>query len=417
MAPTTPPAEDTNAAAFEQIYTQLPDALTTVEGGYQVELAISSLLGGIYPMAAPDRQFGVRNFAELFTDHMAGKRSQKACAVLAGLGAVAPEPAGRRAREALRALARQQTPMPWWATIAGKVRCVETLVGLDVFGDTAQYYALFEYQSQAGGPDHVVVVTVDRNIGVIEEAGVIAPGRPVLAGLRAADVTAVGLAAIDPAVLRAEVYEAIERTDAMPQPPGAQAYLDQWAFLLARIRALPEGGRSGRPEPLTEVARDELVQTFMTDTGDDLARARNVDRAVVARGARLAIDYAVDVNSGDPLRWSPVAAERFLIHWIPDQPDVPADVASWLPEVLTAFTDFAWTYQDAPPANAQATRTAIEMMSRAYSDKMLGGGAAESMEDVLKRMVAAGVDPSDDAAVRAWLERYVDQPGDGGQRG
>ncbi|MGH3648106.1 MAG: hypothetical protein ACRDTM_13150, partial [Micromonosporaceae bacterium] len=299
------------------------------------------------------------------------------------------------------------TPMPAWASGTGQVRCVEALINLDVFGDQTQYLALYEYDSGAVGPDHLVVATIDHPSGRVEELGVLAPGRPALAGVRADDNPYLELLPADLSVMRADIVEAIERTDAAPEL-AEDGYLTQWAFVLARILALPVGApRRG----VQEAERERLVREFIDGYGSQLAAARSLDSAVVAAGARLAIDWAVDTGSRDPLRWSPTAVDAFLLEWMPQQQVAP-EVASWLPEVLAALIGHGGERRGQAPEVVHITREQLAGNSGRYTELMMGEGSRDSMDDVMMRMLAAGVDPDDDAAVRKWLEEYVQRPGD-----
>lgn len=397
-------SEDPNRAAFEQMFTGAADAIAGLDTGYHAELGISALIGGVYQLALPPRRVGVTNFAEPFTRHVARKRSRKACAVLAGLGAVAPEPAATLAGDALRRLAGNGVAAPAWATGAGQVRCTTALASQNMWGDKTQYLALFEYDSGAVGPDHLVVVTVDHASGQVDELGVLAPGRSALAGVRESADEYLTLTPVDPAALRADVAEAIGRTDAAPELRGPE-YVSQWAFVLARALALPAGGqpRRGMPEP----ERDRLVREFIDGPGSELALARSLDSAVIVAGTRLLIDWAVDAGNRDPLKWSPTAVETFLLGWMPAQTGVRPEVASWLPEILTAFIEYAGVRRGLPPETVLVVRSKVGELSRAYTEKMLGEGSQGSMDDVLTQLLAAGVDPDDDAAVRGWLEQHV----------
>jgi hypothetical protein len=260
---------------------------------------------------------------------------------------------------------------------------------------------------------------------VVDELTVVTPGRTLVAGVKNTQVPGVTIRQVEPGVLRADVLDTIGRTDALPQPPGGDAYIDHWALAVARIGSLPEGSPGGRPPALSDTVRDELVQEFLTAYGEDLVEPGGPVPVPAARAAaRLAVDYAVDVNSGNPLRWSPTAVEGFLTEWAPTQERARGAVATWLPEVLGAFVVYAGGQMHLPPYAIRRTVETVGACWTRFTERLtLGSGPkTESMDVVLERMVADGVDPQDDEATRQWLTAYVEaqdevERRDGGEPG
>ena len=78
-----------------------------------------------------------------------------------------------------------------------------------------------------------------------------------------------------------------------------------------------------------------------------LAEFARAEGATLDEPARRAVDLIVDYGRdhlGDPLRWSPIGVERFLLHWLPahtvlddaDLAAVPAALGAWVCYARTA---------------------------------------------------------------------------------
>ncbi len=415
-------AKQQDAEALQEIFAGSAE-IAAMNSAYDAELATSVLLGGLYRLApVPDRAGQLATFSELFVKHVAAQRTREAGGVLAGFAGVAPGKAAARARKAVRRFPSDQ-PLPAWATVTGEVTLTSTWSLTDVYGDQTQYIAAYEYADPAGGLDHAVYVQVDHNRGVVEELNLVTPGRTLVEGVKNTQAPGVTIRQVEPGVLRADVLDAIARTDALPRPPGGDAYVDQWALAVARIESLPEGFSGGRPPPLADQVRDELVDEFLTAYGEDLVEPGGVVPVSAAKvAARLAVDYAVDVNSGNPLRWSPTAVAGFLTEWAPRQQRVTGAVGTWLPEVLGAFVVYAGGQMHQPPHAIRRTAETIGACWTRFTERLTNRDQPESMEVVRERMVADGVNPDDDEAARRWLTAYVEaqeeaQRPDGGEPG
>jgi hypothetical protein len=188
------------------------------------------------------------------------------------------------------------------------------------------------------------------------------------------------------------------------EEPPRDAYVEERAFAVSRLALLPEGEQPP-VHRLSDLERNEVVAGFLASP--EAAGIGGPDgrptASVVAWCARASVDFAVDENAGDPLRWSPIAVELMLLDWAPRQLSASHDAAPWLPEVLAAFTGYAARVQGQTPERLELTQSAITEAAVRYTDLMTGDALGEPVTDILARMVADGVDPLNEDEVLEWV--------------
>jgi len=360
------------------------------------ELAVSALLGGAYAVNDTDRPAAVDRFGTNFGRYLTTNHTRQAGAVQAALAAVLPDPT-------LASPGGESAP---WAGEAGDVSCTGTWAARDGYGDQTSYVATFAYRDpDLGGPEHAVSYLLDHNLGIVKSIWIGVPAERVINAWRAEAVgdPDITISPVDAGQLQAEVTCYLSRTDQLEDPPR-DAYVEERAFAASRLMLLP----SGEPisvHRLSGLERDEVVAGFLASPeaasigGPDSSPSANV----VAWSARAAVDFAVDDNAGDPLRWSPTAVELMLLDWAPRQLSASHDAAPWLPEVLAAFAGYAGRLRDQSASRLEATQSAITEAAVRYTDLMTGDALGEPVSDILARMVADGVDPLDEDEVLEWV--------------
>ncbi|MGH3716384.1 MAG: hypothetical protein ACRDT4_23425 [Micromonosporaceae bacterium] len=385
---------------------------------YQAERAVSMLLGGVYAkVAGGDRRTEVAGFTDEFVKFLGRRRNTESLAVLGGLATVAPGAAGERATKTLRRFEEHAVVAPRWVAHAGRVSCTGAWQVRDMFGDQTNFLITFEYESQElGGPEHAVCAIIDHNSHTVIDMVVKDPAADVIGHWTTTTEKLVDIATIDPVapgLARAQIERCLPKTESLREIRGGQQFLDNWALVTARIGVLPDIGDAGPPPALDETARAGVVRGFLASpeagrVGMEMAQSVPDTMLVLERAARLVVDYAVDANSGDPMRWSPTAVKHLLLEWAPQRRgSIPPEVASWLPEALDAFAMYAGDVRQVPDLAELSIRKAILESSERYSELMLGTPEGESMDQIFDKMLDAGVDPSDDAAARRWLEEYM----------
>ncbi|MGH3737692.1 MAG: hypothetical protein ACRDT6_19080 [Micromonosporaceae bacterium] len=363
------------------------------------ELAASALLGGVY--AAADDSHGpdaVRQFAADFGGYLAKRRTSEAQGVRAALAAVVPDQV------------KAPKTGPAWLDSAGAATCTGTWAVRDNYGDQTQYIATYEYPDpERGGPDHAVSYLLDHNLGCCKDITVGVPAAQVVGAWQTecAEDPELTIETVDAGRLRADTTAYLGRTDELTEP-YSDTYHEDRGFALARLAVLPEGEPTPRPRRLDDAERDVVVAAFLDAPEATLVGVSSPGQEppaieVIAWGARAAVDFGCDDNTGDPLRWSPTAVELFLLDWTPRQIAPGHRAAPWLPEILDAFITYAGRVRDEAVPAIAATRHAITEFVVPYTDLMAGEALGEPVTDMLSRMVADGVDPMDEEAVLEWV--------------
>ncbi|WP_407923404.1 hypothetical protein [Actinomadura rubteroloni] len=404
--PDRPPPPDEMTLVYEGML-QHARELLAVRGPLDAELIVSRILGAWW-----GRRVVEGDVEEVVGDglvrYAAGAGTPAALALLTGIGYLGtPRQAAEAERAALDLMARG-VARPAWADRLGTVMPEECFVSGDVYGDHESIVCTFSY----GGPRrHALVVLVDRTkaepvgaggrtprgtvpaYGMVRDAWVSSRVERLLAQCRAEsrDRPLMRFEPLDPADTRAMLHRALEHTNATVNPPVGEDFASYHAFLRARVRALPPGGRAPQPVPHGGDRRATLAARFLaSDEAEGLS-----DLSAAGRCVDRIIDYGCAQDFGRPLRVSPLKAEMFLLDWLPrkvllspaEQEAVPHVLASWvrwaarqtgLPdEGVRATLDAVW---DATVRFAAAYRDpAAAGLDRALVDRLLPDGDLEAL--------------------------------------
>jgi hypothetical protein len=382
--------------------------LPEVERALTAELLGAALLGSVYAVAEADRGAAVREFVGGFLAHTARRRTAPARAIRTVFAGLVPEAAGA-------GRVRPGADPPRWSAELGRVRPVSSWAYGDVYGDQTSYLATFAYHDpDAGGPEHAVVVLVDHNIGIVKDLFVSHPADRILTEIQKASEAddLVWLSEVDPGTLRAQVSFFLEITDRLAVLPDAGSLATDRALATARLARLPAGGPGPAPPAPADPA--SLVPSFL-ESPEASELDRSGGEAEVSRqyAVRLILDFARESPDADPLRWSPAVAGLFLLDWVHRRAVLDHRDIATLPGVLRAWVRWAGGRRGLPVAAVAATEQAIEQLTpelvRLHRTGEHRGEAATAMS----RLLADGVDPDDETALREWLDSYQ-EPDQGG---
>jgi|GEM_PF-1855900 len=378
------------------------------------ELMLSTLLGSVYAGTEPDRGPSLDEFVTEFREHLVAAGTPTAVLVTAVLDALTrPAPADRPATA--------PDGQPGWMAGLGAVRCTGGYAYGDRYGDETGYLATFAYTGAgtAGGPDwsagaeHAVIVLVDHTQGLVKDVVVAVPAEPALAGIRSAVADEpepmTWFAPIEPAAVRAAAVGYLRATDQAATLPPSDGIAANRALALARLMALPELP----PTTTTATAgpaedRDGLVADFLDSPEahlSGLARASGARRESVRYCLGLFVTYAASRGS-DPLRWSPLAVEAFLLAWVHENALLDDDDARVLPDVLAAWITWAGRLIDLPDAALRRTFAQVGATRTEFARLCATGERQSPAARAMARLIAEGVDLADTAAVDAWLAGY-----------
>lgn len=384
--------------------------VTAVDTALEAEMLGGALLGGVYAVAAADgdRARAVRDFVGRFLTHTARRRTGAARAIRSVFAALTPDAPGAGG-------VRPGTDPPAWSAHLGRVRPAGTWASGDVYGDQTSYLAMFRYDNaELGGGEHVVVALVDHNIGIVKNLFVSQSGSRVLDQVRkgAEADQLVWFSEIDPGKLRAEVSYHLEVTDRLLTLPDQGSLATDRALAGARLATLPATGTPPVPPSLDPAA---LASEFLASAyAADLDRTTPAAEATVRYAVRLILDFAREAPDADPLRWSPAVVGLFLLDWVHRRAVLDADDVASLPEVLHAWVNWSGQRRGLPEVAVAATQEAIGTMAGELAGRHQRGEHGSPAAAAVAKLLAAGVDPDDPAAVRAWLAANPgEDPGNG----
>jgi hypothetical protein len=108
------------------------------------------------------------------------------------------------------------------------------------------------------------------------------------------------------------------------------------------------------------------------------------------------------------MRWSPAVAGLFLLDWVHRRAVLDMDDAAMLPRVVRAWSAYASRQRGLPPPAAERTDAAIEEMVPEFVRLYTTGERRSPATAAVAQLIADGVDPSDPAALDAWIEANRD---------
>ncbi|GIF75380.1 hypothetical protein [Asanoa siamensis] len=378
------------------------------------EMLGTALLGSVYAVAEEDRAGAVRTFVEGFLTATSRRRAAAATTIRSVFASLVPDATGAAA-------VKPGAAAPSWSGQLGRVRPTGTYAYGDVYGDQTSYLATFAYEDDAeGGPEHAVVALVDHNIGITKDVFVGGPAERILGQVRrmcAAD----GLTWFreeDPRTLRGEVARHLRITDELGDLPGEGSLATDRALVGARLALLPAPALSvvpDLPEPLGDEARTALIRTFLSSpeaTRFELDRVPESDLGSLHFCLGLVLDHAASLPDADPMRWSPIVVELFLLDWVHRRAVLDMDDAALLPRVVRAWAAYASRVRGLPAEAVAATDQAVEDTVPEFVRLYTTGERRSPATAAVAQLIAEGVDLNDPAALDAWLAENRDRLGE-----
>jgi hypothetical protein len=373
-----------------------------VESAFDAELLLSTLLGGVYQALSRDRGPAFDAFIGRFREHLATSSDPNAPLVAAVLD-------GRPASG------------PAWAGALGTVRATGGYAYGDRYGDQTSYVATFAYEDEElGGPEHAVVVLADHNLGAAKDVLVLAPAAPVLDQFRSSvldDPDAMTwLTEVPLATVRTAAIAYLRATDTTAELPASESLPANRALALSRLATLAQAppedraapGDDGGAAPAGGAGSGNLAEQFLASPEAALAgltgltgpRGESVNYCL-----GLIVDFATG-RGGDPLRWSPHSVTTFLTEWVHQRAVVDSVDVATLPGALGAWVVWAGRRLDLPDHAIQGTLQQVHAERDEFVRLHATGERRSPAAEALARLIAEGVDLTDEAAVDAWLRAY-----------
>ncbi|MEW2444870.1 hypothetical protein [Micromonospora marina] len=390
--------------------------VTRLDSALDAEMLGAALLGSVYAVAEHDREQAVREFVSGFLAATSRRRSASATTLRAVFAALVPDAEGA-------ARVRPGAHAPSWAGQLGRVRVTGAWAYGDVYGDQTSYLATFAYDDEEkGGPEHALVALVDHNIGITKDVFVGGPAGRIVEQAReiCTEDEFTWFRTEDPARMHAEVSRHLAVTDDLTELPAQGSLATDRALVGARLAVLPGPTPPAGPAvvpPLTDEERTRLVRTFL-----DSPEAARFGLPEVADGELaslhfclgLLLDHAASFPDADPMRWSPMVAELFLLDWVHRRAVLDMDDAAMLPRVLRAWAAYAARQRGLSQSAAARTDEAITEMVPEFARLYSTGERRSPATAAVAQLMADGVDPDDPEALNAWIEanrhRLTDDP-------
>jgi hypothetical protein len=373
------------------------------------EMLGTALLGSVYAVAADDRAAAVRDFVGRFLTATTEPDAPATATIREVFATLVPDADGA-------AEVGHATEAPSWATQLGRVRPTGCWAYGDVYGDQTSYLVTFAYDDRSdGGPEHAVVALVDHNIGITKDVFVATSASPMLARVReicdADELT--WFRSEDPGRLRDEVGRHLRVTDELGDLPADGSLATDRALAVARLALLPAVTTPPLTEPVGAAGHHELVRDFLASP--EAARfdlpagpGSAADTASMDFCLSLVLDHAASLPGGDPLRWSPAIAGLFLLDWVHRRAVLDLDDAAMMPRVVRAWSAYSTGRRNLPEAAVRETEEALEELVPEFARLYTTGERRSPATAAVAQLISEGVDPSDTAAIDAWLEANRD---------
>ncbi|GAA5177060.1 hypothetical protein GCM10023322_00780 [Rugosimonospora acidiphila] len=380
--------------------------LDKVDTAFDAELLLSTLLGTIYAGSLPDRAVALEFFGRTLREHLSTTDTSTARVAASVLDALTPGTSEQREEAA-------DDQGPAWLGALGAVRVTGGYAYGDRYGDQTSYLITYEYREpEVGGPDHAVVILVDHNLGLVKDLVIAAPASMVLDQLRqsvtADEAAMTWLAEVEPATVRAASTGYLRATDNTSELPESESLSSNWALAYARLALIPDQLPVAADRPVPGVDKDGLVGEFLDSPEarlSGLAGASGERREAVTYCLGLAIDFA-DTRGGDPMRWSPRAVEVFMLDWVHGRAVLDSRDTGTLPDALGAWVLWAGRRLGLPDVALQATFDEVGLRRAEFARLCATGERQSPAVRATARLIAEGVDLTDEQAVDAWLRTY-----------
>jgi hypothetical protein len=297
--------------------------------------------------------------------------------------------------------------------VAGVPGWIGQIGGSEVVGAAVMSEAVFDdactvllESRHPDGETMAVGVLIDRNLGwlakdvlLVESIEQVADAIGHHSTGEKAEMT---LERVELGVAAGLIRAAIARTDMTWDPPVAEDFWSGRALALLRSDRTP--GAVDRPEPteLSAEERDRLRDEFLASP-EARKFAPDGDEAWVAS---LAIDFCADYTDGDPLRWSPVVVELFMVDWVPRKVLTTSELLDCLPVALDAWVRFAARRRGIPDWAADLTRASIGKWVKEMASNALDPAVGGPSKQFLLAAKAAGVDLEDEQALSTFINGW-----------
>ena len=378
------------------------DDLVGEDDPLNAELWASQMLGTFYKVPLPlhVRDEFERSMTAGLLEAIDEAAGENQMAVLHALAAVAPDPIGPRAQTRAVELAARGIPEPPWAHEIGDAEFVDAWMTDDPYGDQYGYFARFRYP---GREPHTVMALYDVNMGGIVKDSFAAYTKH---DLRSVDVPEeMQHRDVEPEAMASKLLSGIAMGDMFIDNDWTDDFKKTRALLIARMGRLVEEVPKVPPEldPFPEESRDALIAEFM---GSEHATGLDSEDSILHH----ALVFRCDYSDGEPLRWSPIGVELFMVDWLARKATLDAVEIRNLPEVLKAWIRFALGKRGLEERWIEETEAAVDRWTKAFRQEVTNTDNFGPAKAIGQAMMADGIDLTDKSAVGRWIEDFNQRP-------
>lgn len=358
----------------------------------------SQMLGMFYKMPAPPGTMEELDalLGPALVKRAVGQADPAALIVLQSLAALAPEPLGPLAADATRQLEAAGITTPKWAGQIGKAEFVEGVRVDDVFGDQIGYYATFRHD---GAKRHLVTALYDFNLGgIIKDAFVGDIDEGELSELINLPKEGIIQAPADPSDMAGWVLDGISTGDMFLDNDWTDDFKQTRALLINRMSGL-KPATIKNPKPISDAKRATLVRQFRASrhfTGHEQADE--------------VIEYCIDFSHPDPLRWSPMVVEIFMVDFLPRKASFDLATVKVVPDILKDWVRFALGKKKLEQRWIDEVVDAIEYFAPEFRQNATDPSSFGPAKMIAHLMQGAGVKLTDPAAVQDWMDEFNNLP-------
>jgi len=391
-------ALDREVDAFVASLLRAADGLAAEADPLTAEMIASGVLS-MWHADHPADEAALGSFARAVLRRLADHAEPDVLALLLAFAATASPPLDEFARDAVERLRAARIPEPLWARSIGLPILVDAWISTDELEDQSHLMAAFAY---AHRPPHAINAIVDynfrgliRDVFIADDPGKVRREWQAVSGLPIRGLSEQSLADI--------IGQGVRMYDLFLEPPAQEEAHRLVPLLRSRLRLLPEPRPIQAPETSDE-ARLELVRAF--EASAEAAGLEQVGERPRAELARLFVDFACDYGAGDALRWSPIAVEILLTDWLPRKAILEPSEIAVLPDVLRRFVRFSARRKNLADELISETLDVVDEFTPDFIDGLADDERAGPAKQIALKLLAAGIDVADVAAVRRWMDAY-----------
>ncbi len=307
------------------------------------------------------------------------------------------------ARAAIELLRKGATREPIWSRSIGRPTLVDAWISTDELEDQSHVLAAFAYDHR---PSHAFNLIVDANFqGLIR--GAFVADDPDKVRREWTKLSGLPIRALDEQALADVIGRGIEMFDVYLDPPVSKEVGELMPLLRARLRLLP-APRPIEPRETPDEERDLLIEAF--GVSKEAVGLEDINGGPAADLARWFVDFACDFGAGDPLRWSPIAAEILLGDWLPRKATLDQAEIDALPKVLARFVRFSAQRKGLSDDIIAETIEAVERFTPDFVEGMADDERAGPAKELARELLAGGIDLTDESAVQRWIDDRNKEP-------